>query len=52
MGAGRVLLGTDFPFPLGEQPAGQVVRSCPGLAPDDRRRILGENAFTFLKGNA
>ncbi|MBB2913271.1 aminocarboxymuconate-semialdehyde decarboxylase [Streptosporangium becharense] len=48
MGVERVMLGTDFPFPLGEQEPGTVVRDCPGLDEADRAAILGGNAARFL----
>ncbi len=49
MGPERVMLGTDFPFPLGEQEPGAVVRSCPGLGEAERTAILGGNAKRFLR---
>ncbi|MFC5821966.1 amidohydrolase family protein [Nonomuraea harbinensis] len=48
MGVERVMLGTDFPFPLGEQEPGAVVRGCPGLDEAERAAILGGNARRFL----
>ncbi|MFI6497536.1 amidohydrolase family protein [Nonomuraea typhae] len=48
MGADRVMLGTDFPFPLGEEEPGAVVRACPGLSEAERAAILGGNAARFL----
>ncbi|WP_326822108.1 amidohydrolase family protein [Streptosporangium sp. NBC_01756] len=48
MGAERVMLGTDFPFPLGEREPGAVVRDCPQLDDDERAAILGGNAAAFL----
>lgn len=48
MGADRVMLGTDFPFPLGEQRPGTVIRECPGLDDTDRARLLGGNAAHFF----
>ncbi|MER7502697.1 amidohydrolase family protein [Nonomuraea pusilla] len=48
MGAERVMLGTDFPFPLGEQEPGSVVRACAELDDADRAAILGGNAARFL----
>ncbi|WP_019629806.1 amidohydrolase family protein [Actinomadura atramentaria] len=48
MGVDRVMLGTDYPFPLGEQDPGSVVRACPGLSGDERARILGGNAAAFF----
>ncbi|WP_306320194.1 MULTISPECIES: amidohydrolase family protein [unclassified Streptomyces] len=51
MGVERVMLGTDFPFPLGEQDPGAVVRDCPTLTEADRARILGANAESFFAPN-
>ncbi|MGI5489068.1 amidohydrolase family protein [Microtetraspora malaysiensis] len=48
MGVERVMLGTDFPFPLGEQEPGAVVRDCPELDEAARAAILGGNATRFL----
>lgn len=47
MGADRVLMGSDYPYPLGERPAGAVVRRA-ALADDERTAILGGNAERFL----
>lgn len=49
MGAERVMLGTDYPFPLGEKNMGELVRSAPALDARERRLILGGNAREFLK---
>jgi aminocarboxymuconate-semialdehyde decarboxylase len=48
VGADHVLLGSDYPYPLGERPAGAVVRNATFLDDSDRARILGGNAETFL----
>jgi aminocarboxymuconate-semialdehyde decarboxylase len=47
MGAERVMLGSDYPFPLGEQRVGTLIRSShlPALAKD---RLLGGNAEEVL----
>ena len=44
MGDTRVLLGTDAPFPLGEQQPGTLVESAFADAADTRARILAANA--------
>lgn len=44
MGDTRVLLGTDAPFPLGEQQPGALVESAFADAPVTRERILAANA--------
>ncbi|MDI3388098.1 amidohydrolase family protein [Streptomyces sp. B-S-A8] len=48
MGADRVMLGTDFPFPLGEQEPGSVIRGCPGLSEAERALMLAGNAAAFF----
>jgi aminocarboxymuconate-semialdehyde decarboxylase len=47
MGPSSVLLGSDYPFPLGEEHVGSTIRSC-GFAADVERRLLGDNAAEFL----
>ena len=46
-GADRVLLGSDYPYPLGERPAGAVVHAA-RVDDDERAAILGGNAARFL----
>ena len=48
MGADHVMMGSDYPYPLGERPAGAVVRGADFLAEDERALILGGNAESFL----
>ncbi len=48
MGEDRVMLGTDAPFPLGEQQAGSLVRACDFLDPLAREQILQTNAQSFF----
>jgi aminocarboxymuconate-semialdehyde decarboxylase len=47
MGAERVMMGSDYPYPLGERPAGDVIRRS-SISIDERAVILGENAHAFL----
>ncbi len=47
MGAERVMLGSDYPFPLGEHHVGALIRSS-HLAAQAKARMLGENAREFL----
>lgn len=49
MGEERVLFGTDYPFPLGEQDPGKVVRETHGLSEQARERILEGNARAFFR---
>lgn len=47
MGAERVMLGSDYPFPLGEHGIGSVIRNT-GLSNDAKSKMLGGNALRFL----
>lgn len=46
-GADRVVLGSDYPYPLGERPAGAVIRGA-GLDSGTEQAILRSNAQRFL----
>lgn len=48
VGAERVMVGSDYPYPLGERPAAGLVRRSEFLDDADRRRILHGNAESFL----
>lgn len=48
MGDERVMLGSDHPFPLGEQQIGKLVGEADFLSDAGRARILGGNAQTFF----
>jgi aminocarboxymuconate-semialdehyde decarboxylase len=48
MGAGRVLLGSDYPFPLGEERVGTLIRQS-NLPQHTKAKLLGRNATEFLK---
>ncbi|NIB39155.1 amidohydrolase family protein [Pseudomaricurvus alkylphenolicus] len=48
MGEDRVLLGSDSPFPLGEQQVGKLVREHSSFSPGRKSRILGANAQAFF----
>jgi aminocarboxymuconate-semialdehyde decarboxylase len=48
MGAERVALGSDYPFPLGERCPGALVESMSDLTAVQKRRILAETAAEFL----
>lgn len=47
MGADRVMLGSDQPFPLGEQKVGNLVQNS-GLADQVQTKILSKNAQAFF----
>ncbi len=48
VGADRVALGSDYPFPLGEHRPGELVRSMSDLDATTRDRVLGGTAMEFL----
>jgi len=48
MGEERVMLGSDYPFPLGEQRVGKLIRDMDGLGAGARNKLLAENARRFL----
>eukprot|EP00126_Sphaerothecum_destruens_P008750 Sdes_comp20331_c0_seq1m14037 len=48
VGEDKVVLGTDYPFPLGEQAPGKLVATCPDLNEKTKAKILGANALDFL----
>ncbi|WP_228002001.1 amidohydrolase family protein [Nocardia australiensis] len=48
VGPDRVMVGSDYPYPLGERPVGEVVRKSDFLDDTTRARITHENAQAFL----
>lgn len=48
MGEDRVMLGSDYPFPLGEARVGKLIRDLQGLGTGARRKLLSSNAKRFL----
>lgn len=48
MGEDRVMLGSDYPFPLGEARVGKLIRDMQGLGTGARRKLLAGNAKRFL----
>jgi aminocarboxymuconate-semialdehyde decarboxylase len=48
VGADRVALGTDYPFPLGEQRPGETIEAVRGLSPDQRAALYARAALAFL----
>lgn len=47
-GSDQIMLGTDYPFPLGEWEPGKMVEEMADLDEQTKRKILGENAVKFL----
>ena len=48
MGEDRVMLGSDYPYPLGEQQVGNLIRSHDGLSDRTREKLLHANATRFF----
>lgn len=48
MGADKIALGSDYPFPLGEATPGQLIDSMTGLSAEDKTRLLSGTALEFL----
>jgi len=48
MGEDRVMLGSDFPFPLGEQQVGSLIRANRSLGARVRGKLLHANAAAFF----
>ncbi len=52
VGIERVALGSDYPFPLGENHPGALIESLSGLDDNARARLLSANALEFLQRTA
>jgi aminocarboxymuconate-semialdehyde decarboxylase len=48
VGAERVALGSDYPFPLGEERPGELIESIAEFSQGTRARLLGGTALEFL----
>lgn len=48
MGEERVMLGSDYPYKLGESPVGKFIRSHDHLSEQTRARLMAGNAATFF----
>ncbi len=48
MGAERVMLGSDYPFPLGEPQIGSLIEGAEFLAAPERQQLLAGNAAAFF----
>jgi aminocarboxymuconate-semialdehyde decarboxylase len=47
-GAQRVALGSDYPFPLGETHAGELIESMEELSAQDKAQVLSGTSLEFL----
>jgi aminocarboxymuconate-semialdehyde decarboxylase len=48
VGPERLMLGTDYPFPLGEAEPGKLIRSLTDLAESVEQQLLGRSAVEWL----
>jgi aminocarboxymuconate-semialdehyde decarboxylase len=48
VGAQRIALGSDYPFPLGEHSPGELIESLSGTSKADKERMLSGTAMEFL----
>ncbi|GAA3253890.1 amidohydrolase family protein [Nonomuraea helvata] len=48
LGEDHVMLGSDFPYPLGESPPGDLIRNAGFLSGAARTKLLAANAEAFL----
>lgn len=48
MGPERLMFGTDYPFPLGEQQMGQLIKSASELDQQTKQKLLSSNAEQFF----
>ena len=51
VGAGQVVVGTDYPFDMGYYQVHDLVNNTPGLSADERAAILGGNAARLIGWN-
>ncbi len=52
VGADRIAMGSDYPFPLGEVPPGKTIDAMGELSDSVRNRLLGGTALEFLNRTA
>jgi aminocarboxymuconate-semialdehyde decarboxylase len=48
VGAGRIALGSDYPFPLGEHRPGEMIEAMDDLSAETKDRLLAGTALEFL----
>jgi aminocarboxymuconate-semialdehyde decarboxylase len=48
MGAERIALGTDYPFPLGELEPGKLIETTNSLTPEQKERMLSGTALEWM----
>lgn len=48
LGEDQLILGSDYPYPLGERPVGEVVRKAGFLSDGQQQKLLSTNALRYL----
>jgi aminocarboxymuconate-semialdehyde decarboxylase len=48
LGEDQLILGSDYPYPLGERPVGEVVRKAGFLTAGQQQKLLSANALRYL----
>jgi aminocarboxymuconate-semialdehyde decarboxylase len=48
LGEDQLILGSDYPYPLGERPVGAVVRKAGFLSDEQQQKLLSTNALRYL----
>lgn len=48
MGIDKIILGSDYPFPLGEHHPGKLIESVVDWEHETKQKLLGDNAMKFL----
>jgi len=48
IGEDNIILGSDYPFPLGEHHPGKLIESMNGFSEKLKDKLLAQNAFNFL----
>lgn len=48
MGEDRIMLGSDYPYPLGEGKVGHLIRNSSDLSEKSKKKLLADNAMRFF----
>ncbi|KAJ3330068.1 hypothetical protein HDU76_006498 [Blyttiomyces sp. JEL0837] len=49
IGVDKIMLGSDYPFPLGEHQPGELIANCKRLTNEEKAMMLSGNALKFFK---
>ncbi|RIB03176.1 2-amino-3-carboxymuconate-6-semialdehyde decarboxylase [Gigaspora rosea] len=48
IGIDKIMLGSDYPFPLGEHHPGKLIEGCDWLSDEDKEKLLSGNLLKFF----